>query len=122
MLYGITNLERQELQKNFNFFLENAYKSENFDDVVNDLRKMIDNDEVLHYDFADFNKIIENGKEYYTCSLLNDNILFEDEGSGYLVWQRQKGEDDFYGYIAYRLKNDKYWLLLFGERVLAKQC
>lgn len=122
MLYGITDLERQELQKNFNFFLKNAYKSENFDDVVNDLRKMIDNDEVLHYDFADFNKIIENGKEYYTCSLLNDNILFEDEGSGYLVWQRQKAEDDFYGYIAYRLKNDKYWLLLFGERILARQC
>ena len=64
MLYGITDLERQELQKNFNFFLENAYKSENFDDVVEDLKKMIDNDEVLHYDFADFNKRIENGKEY----------------------------------------------------------
>ena len=115
MLYGITDSERQELQKNFNFFLENAYKSENFDDVVEDLKKMIDNDEVLHYDFADFNKIIENGKEYYTCSLLNDNILFEDEGSGYLVWQRQRSEDDFYGYMAYRLKNGKYWLLLYGE-------
>jgi hypothetical protein len=39
MLYGITDLERQELQKNFNFFLENAYKPENFDDVVEDLKR-----------------------------------------------------------------------------------
>ena len=29
MLYGIMDLERQELQKIFSFFLENAYKSEN---------------------------------------------------------------------------------------------
>ena len=41
MLYSITDLERQELQKNFNFFLENAYKSENFDAEFENVRYIL---------------------------------------------------------------------------------
>ncbi|MDL0088508.1 hypothetical protein [Campylobacter gastrosuis] len=90
----------------------NALKKE-FDSVddntIDELREEIENQKIRHFDFATFSK----SGEFYTCDL--PSIKFTKQDENYLVSQEEYAYDSFRGYLAYPLKNGKYWIVSFEE-------
>ncbi len=89
----------------------NALKKEfhNVDDnAIDELKEDIENQKIKHFGFANFSK---NG-EFYTCNLLSEKFT---KVKNYLVFQEEYMYDSFCGYLAYPLKNGKYWVVSFKD-------
>ncbi|QCD44086.1 hypothetical protein [Campylobacter mucosalis] len=84
-------------------------KFDNVDDfAIDELKEDIESQKVRHFGFTNF---CQNGK-FYTCDLL-DKKFKKDEN--YLIFQEEYMYDSFCGYLAYPLKNGKYWVVSFKD-------
>lgn len=112
----LSNREKNEIKYFFDVFISSCCEIK--EDALEELQEQIKNENIKHCGFTKFNKVVKNNKEFYVCDLICDSsgksLLFE-KNDNYLVWQRQNGEDSFYGYLAYKLKNGEYWVVEYDD-------
>ena len=120
MFWGISGKTRRKTRKNFGDLLKSHCGMSEYS--IDDLTDMIDRKEAIYYGVAKFEKIEEDGKEFYACDLLGRDLfgreyLFERQDDR-LVWQRcGMCEGSYYGYIAHERKDGQWVVFEFDYSV-----
>ena len=114
MFYDISKKAKRKTLQQFNYLIKNSKINEY---LIDDLKRMIDNNEATFYDIADFKEIKKDGKSFYTCNSLDKKHLFELQDNT-LIWQRSgMCEGNYYGYIAYKRNDNKWSIFEFDQYV-----